>query len=138
MVDILPAPFTFRDATVQLGTDNYEAAISKAEIVPSSSTVVFKGVTPGATFTDVTEPSWVVNIEYAQDWGNDDSLANYLHTHAGEAVPMTLVPKVGTGQPSVTANVILVPGSIGGTVDQTAKGSVSLGVIGKPVIVPGA
>jgi hypothetical protein len=133
---ITPTPFTFRDATVQIGTDNYEAAISKAEIVPTTATVVFKGVAPGASFTDVTEASWVANIEYAQDWSNPDSLANYLHEHAGETVDMTFVPKRGTGQPSVTAEVILVPGSIGGTVDQTAKGSVSLGVNGKPAIVP--
>jgi len=138
MTNIIPKAFTFRNATVQIGSDNYEAAISKAEITPSASTVVFKGVTPGAVYSDVTEASWTANIEYAQDWANPASLANYLHEHAGETVAMTFVPNVGEDAPSVTVDVILQAGAIGGTVDQTAKGSVSLGVIGKPEIVVAA
>lgn len=138
MTVIAPKPFTFRDMTFKVGSDNYEAGVSKVELVPTTSTVIFKGAAPGATFTDVTEASWVANVEYAQDWETPGSLSNYLHEHAGETVEVEFVPRRGVDQPSVTATVVLVPGSIGGTVDQTAKGSVSLGVQGKPVITPAA
>ena len=138
MVAVIPNPFVFKDATLTIAADSYEAAISKAEIVPSSSSQTFKGASPGASWTDQSYATWVCNLEYAQDWKDPASLSNYLHEHEGEAVDAVFVPKVGTGEPSVAATLVITPGSIGGTVDAFATSSVTLGVSGKPEIIPGA
>jgi len=136
MTAIAVVPIVLKNATFKVGTDNYEAATSGVTFVPSTSTstVTFKGLTPTASFSfPTTSPSeWVCNIDYAQDWSTATSLSNYLHDHEGETVTVEFVPEAGTGAPSFTADVTIAPGQIGGSVDQVATSSVSLGCT-KPV-----
>lgn len=138
MASIAVQPFVLRDCTLAIGADNYEAHVSQVQFDPSASTQTWKGLTPTAVFTDSTTATWTCTLAYAQDWVTADSLSQYLHEHEGESVAATFVPKVGTGQPSVTATLIITPGSIGGTVDSFATATVTLGVSGKPTIVPAA
>ena len=133
---IAVAPIVLKNATFKVGTDNYEAATSGVTFVPSKATsaVTFKGLTPAASFSFPTsQPSeWVCNIDYAQDWETAASLANYLHENEDDTVTVEFVPEAGSGMPSFTADVTIAPGQIGGTVDQVATSSVSLGCT-KPV-----
>jgi hypothetical protein len=68
----------------------------------------------------------VCNLEYAQDRATPESLSNYLLAHVGEEVAAVFVPEAGSGMPSFTATLTVVPGQIGGAVDQVAVSSVSL------------
>jgi hypothetical protein len=138
VVDIAVSPFVLRDCTLKIGADNYEAHVSQVQFNPSSSTQTWKGLTPTAVFTDVTTATWTCTLAYAQDWTTPDSLSLYLHEHEGDEVEVVFVPRKGSGQPSIEAALLITPGAIGGTVDAFATASVTVGVNGKPEIVPAA
>jgi len=127
------SPFVLKDASLKIDADNYESNVSQVEFVPSVSQVTWKGLTPTAVFTDSGAPTWVCTLSYAQDWENPDSLSHYLLEHAGEKVQAVFGPQgATTGDTVFTADVIIAPGNIGGTVDGVAVGTVSLGVDGRP------
>jgi hypothetical protein len=134
---ITPAPFLLKNVSLLIGpTDtNFEfaKAVDAVTFTPSASTVSWTGL-GGNTFTDVTTATWACALSYPQDWDDEDSLSRYLHEHEGEQVACTFKPK-SAGTPSVTATLVITPGAIGGTVNQVAVATVTLGVIGKPVIV---
>lgn len=136
MAAIAVSPFVLKDVTLQIELDNYEAHVSQVQFDPSSSAVNWKGLTPSSVFSDVSTATWTCTLAYAQDWVTPDSLALYLHEHEGETIDVIFKPRIGTGQPSITAVLIVTPGAIGGTVDQVAVATVTLGVQGKPAIVP--
>lgn len=138
MATIAVSPFVLRDCLLTIGLDNYEAHVSQVQFDPSTSAQTWKGLTPSATFTDMPTATWACTLAYAQDWTTPDSLSQYLHEHEGESVEASFTPKVGSGQPSVSATLIITPGSIGGAVDAFATATVTVGVSGKPTIVPAA
>lgn len=126
-------PLFLSESKLTVGLDDYAAHISGAKLVPSSSTVTWKGLKPGSAFSQQTIATWVLTINYAQDWESASSLSQYLLAHEGETVEMTLEPTDG-GQ-AFTVQVTITPGAIGGDVDTFAAESVTLGVLGKPVKV---
>jgi hypothetical protein len=131
---ITVAPFVLKDVSLKIDVDNYEHHVSQVEFVPTQNTVTWKGLNPAAVFTDSGAPTWVCTLAYAQDWETADSLSQYLMDHAGEKVTATFAPLgAAAGQAFFTADIILAPGNIGGTVDGVAVATVSLGVDGVPV-----
>jgi len=124
------SPFVLKDVTLKIDSDNYEAHVSQVEFQPSTSQVTWKGLTPTAVFTDSGAPTWVCVLAYAQDWETTNSLSEYLMDHANEKVTAIFEPI--NGGTSFTADVIISPGNIGGTVDGVAVGTVTLGVDGAP------
>jgi hypothetical protein len=139
MAEIDVRPFIMRNAIIQLGTDDFAAAVSTATIAPASGTSDFKGLKPAAVFTFPQATTYTLDLTYAQDWSVDTGLSWYLWTHKGETVPFTLNPDDTTGMtPAVgstswTGTVALAPGGVGGDVDTVATSSVSLGIVGEPV-----
>lgn len=125
-------PIVLKDVALKVDADNYEAHVSSVTLTPTVQTKTWKGMTPTATFSDSTAPTWVAALEYAQDWETPDSLARYLFEHQGETVSTLFQPKKGTGLPAFTVDLVITPGPIGGTVDDFATGSVNLGVSGQP------
>ncbi len=131
------APFVLKDVLFTVDADDYQAGCSQVQFDPASSTSTWQGLTPTATFTDASTATWTCTVAYAQDWETPDSLAQYLHAHEGESVDVVFKPKSGSG-PSFEATVIIAPGTIGGTVNQWTVATVTLGVSGKPTLVPTA
>lgn len=125
-------PIVLKDASLKVAADNYENHVSSIVLTPNSSTQTWRGIGKGASFTDVSQPTWTAAVEYAQDWETDDSLARYLFEHQGETVTAIFQPKKGTGLPTVTVDLVITPGPIGGAVDTWMSGSVTLGVSGEP------
>ena len=139
MASIANNAYFLQNATVQIGTDNFEEAISSITLTPSSSQVTFKGLTPAAIQNFSTPSTWVAALEFAQDWTTTGSLSQYLFAHEGQAVTMTFVPEADDLEsPTITATVVIVPGSIGGAGGAVATSQVSLPVNGKPTITPAA
>lgn len=136
MATISVAPIILTDVLLTVGTDNYEAHVSQVEFTPTSSTVSWKGLTPTSVHTFGSTATWTVTLAYAQDWVTATSLSRYLFDNEGDTVTMTFEPKAGG--PAFTADVIITPGAIGGTVDSVAVATVTLGVSGKPTLVPAA
>ncbi|MGV8851714.1 MAG: hypothetical protein ACOH1M_03990 [Rhodoglobus sp.] len=128
-------PIVLKDVVLEIETDDFAAAVSAAVLTPSSSPVVFKGLKAGAVFTDVTAATWTLALTYAQDWVTAGSLSTYLFNNEGAVVDAVLKPQSGSG-PSFAVEIVITPGAIGGTVDQTATATVTLGVQGKPTLVP--
>lgn len=137
VVPITPAPFVLKNVSLIVGPVDtgfeFAKAVDSVTFTPKSSTVTWTGA-GGNTFTDVTTATWECGLSYAQDWDSADSLSHYLHDHEGEQVLCTFKPKT-VGTPTVTATLVITPGAIGGTVNQVATASVTLGVTGKPTIV---
>lgn len=134
MAAIAVAPFVLKDAVFTVGTDSYEAHVSAVTFTPSSSTVTWVGITPASAFSDQSTPTWVCQIDYAQDWTTTNSLAQYLLTNQGQTKVVVFKPQGNaTGKPIFTATLILVAGPIGGAVNTVQVGSVTCGVVGAPV-----
>lgn len=131
----MPNPLVLKDVILQLGTDDFAKHVSNVTFTPSASTVTWQGLSPDATFTDVATATWTCALTYAQDWTATTSLSSYLFENEGETVAATFKPKNGEG-PSFTANLILTPGAIGGAVNSIAEATVTLGVNGRPTLVP--
>lgn len=139
MAKIAVKPFVMRDCTVNIkdgATDigDFEAAISKLELIPSVQVQVFKGLTPTAVVQDVAAPEWVANIDHAQDLETTGSLTQYCLANVGKKVTMKFTPKNGTGLKAATVTVTILPGGIGGSVGAFATASLSLPVDGQPTI----
>lgn len=133
MAAVAVTPFVLNDVTLKVDADNFEAALSAVEFVPSSSIVTFKGMTPTSVHTLGTTATWTCNLTFAQDWETVGSLSQYLLANEGNAVVAEFYPKAGgTG---FTATIIVTPGAIGGPGDAIAVATVSLGVSGKPAVI---
>jgi hypothetical protein len=134
MATIAVAPITLTNALLTLGLDGYQKHVSAVEFVPTATSTTWKGLEPTAVFTNVGRATWVCNLSFAQDWETPDSLSQYLLEHEGESVAAVFEPEAGGA--GFTATLVITPGSIGGAVDTTAVATVSLGVQGRPVLVP--
>jgi hypothetical protein len=135
MATIVPVPIVLNDIVLVIGTDNYEAAVSRAELVPTTPKVRWKGMTPTANTALVGTPTWIMNLDFAQDHVTANSVSQYLLANVGQSKTVTLKPKkpaTGTA-PMYTIDVVIEPGPIGGAVDELAVGSVSLECNGQPV-----
>jgi hypothetical protein len=128
-------PRVFKNYKLKIASDNYETSVSAVTLTPATSVQTWRGGTPDAVFTDLSATTWTCDLAYAQDWETAGSLAIYLFNHEGETVACEFSP-IGTG-PKFTVNAIIVPGQIGGAVDAYGTATVTLGVQGKPVFVPG-
>lgn len=133
MAAITPTPLVIKDALVQF-TDSYEKAVTAVVFTPSTSVITATAVSPGATYTDSTPATWTCDLTFLQDWEDPDSLARFLFDNEGVTLPITVEPKAGGT--SFAATVVIVPGSVGGTVGTYAESTVSLGCLGKPVPTP--
>lgn len=134
MAAVAVAPFVLKDATLLVGTDNYEAHVSQVSFDPTTSTLTWQGLTPAASFSDVSSPSWACTLAYAQDWKTPNSLSRYLYDHQGETVSATFTTNPGAGAWAVS--LIITPGAVGGQVNAYAVATVTLGVSGQPTFTP--
>lgn len=139
MAKIAVKPFVLKDCTVTIkdgatAVGDYEAHVSKVSLDPNTPTQTWKGLTPSAVFVDSATSEWTCSVEYAQDFETANSFASYLLANPGKSVTMEFTPKNGGTAKKATATVILVPGSIGGTVGAFATASVALPVVGQPTV----
>jgi hypothetical protein len=136
MANIALDPIVMSNVLLTLGTDSYQKHVSSVEFVPTAGLVTWKGLDPDAVHSFATKATWQCNLGYAQDWETADSLSQYLFENEGDEVAAVFEPV--NGGAGFTATLIIVPGSIGGAVDTVAVATVSLGVKGRPVLVPAA
>ncbi|MEX1079806.1 MAG: hypothetical protein WED09_11935 [Homoserinimonas sp.] len=132
MAAIAVNPFIMKDCLLTVALDSYEAHVSAVEFVPSASPVTWKGLTPTSVFSFGTNATWACNLSFAQDWETADSLSRYLFENEGDEIEVVFEPV--SGGSSVTATLLITPGSIGGAVDSVAVSTVTLGVKGKPAL----
>lgn len=134
MAQIAVQPIFLKDCLLSVAGSDFEKAVSSVQFTPSVTTATFKGLEPTATFTNVGSSTWMVDISYAQDWSTAGSLSEYLFDNEGAEVTLTFEPV--NGGAAWSADVIIVPGAVGGAVDSFAVATVSLPVQGKPTFTP--
>lgn len=139
MVAVAVKPIVLKNVllTLKLGSATaleFQKHVSAVEFVPTASDVIWKGL-GGNTHTDVQLASWKANLSFAQDWATANSLSRFLFDNEGATVVARFEPELGGA--AFTANLVVTPGSIGGSVDSTAVATVSLGS-DKPVFIPAA
>jgi hypothetical protein len=123
-------PYIMGAAILTLDGSAYEGQISGAVFTPSASVTTWTAINSD-TYAFTSPATWVLDLTFAQDVNFDEALTRYLHEHEGEVVPAVLTP-IGTGA-TVTANVTLTPGAIGGDSTSVNSSTVSLGST-KPVL----
>jgi hypothetical protein len=129
--------YSLKNAILTIATDDYTAAISQIQFDPSVSPTVWRGI-GGNVIKDTPVADWTATLAHAQDTANG-SLTRYLLANAGQTKAVVFTPV--NGGPAVSANVIIVPSTLGGTADgNLAQATVQLPVVGTPVFAaaPGA
>lgn len=126
MATLAVVPLVLRDCLLTIDADNYEKHVSGVKWTPNVSTEDWRGVSPGTGFSEPGEPRWSIQLPYVQDWETTNSFAQYLHEHVGQSVVMTFTPVKGSGRKTFTATVRIIPGAIGGDVDEYATESVTM------------
>lgn len=124
------SPLNMVDAVLTEADTDYAKAISVMQLVPSASSTTKRGLKPDAVWTFGSKATWVLNLTFAQDWETPGSFSEFLFENEGQKKTFTIEP--ATGGRSVTVEVYLQPGQIGGTVDTGPDATVSLPVVGKP------
>lgn len=132
MAIIAVAPLVLKDVDLQIGTDDYKKHVDQVTFTPVASSVTWTGL-GGNSHTDVSTATWTVTLNYTQDWETASSLSQYLFSNEGLTVAVKFSPKTASG-PTFTANVVITPGAIGGSVNAYATASVTLGS-DKPVLI---
>ncbi len=133
MASIALTPIVLNDIDLKIGADNYEASVSKVELVPTTPTVTWRGMTPTAVQQIAGTATWVMNVSGAQDHATASSLSQYTQTNAGAIKTVTLKPKKGTTVPTYTVDVLIVATKIGGDVDTIGTFDGSFPCNGAPV-----
>ena len=123
-------PFILGASTLTLDAGLYEGQINSAVFTPSASVSTWTAINSD-TYSFTSPATWVLDLGYAQDFNEAAALSRYLHESEGTVVPAVFTPI--DGGPTVTANVSVSPGQIGGDTTAVAGGTVSLGST-KPLI----
>jgi hypothetical protein len=126
-------PEVISEISAVIGGNEYAEAVASVKFTPAQSTQVWKGGTPAAVFTGMTNPTYSCAMKIGQDWNKTSSLVNYLMAHAGEHVAATF--KFNSGA-TITATLILAAPEIGGDVDGWAETTLTHGVDGVPLVTP--
>lgn len=126
----LAQAYTLKNALLTIEADDFTQAVSQAQFDPKTAPSTWRGI-GGHVVNQVSAADWTLTLGLAQDL-DPAGLARYLHLHEGEEREVTLSPIGATG-PDVSATVIIVPGTIGGSADgSTATATVALPVQGRP------
>lgn len=140
MAIITPTPLYLDDCIVSIDGNDYAAAVNSATFTPNAAVARFRGLKATANYKHGTT-DWNLDLNYVQDWDAEApalSLSQFLHDNEGETIEdVSFRPSSGTGD-TFTADIVIVPGSIGGTAEQFGAVSVSLGCVAKPVRTPAA
>ena len=133
MAVVAAAPFVLKNVTCGIGTDSYEAALRTVRFDPTTNVIKWRGLTPTSRFRFASDPEWTATVTFAQDFASASSLSKRLHSAVpGESVVMTFDPIAGGA--TITATILLVPGTIGGDIDTVPESSVTFEVVGAPVL----
>ena len=128
------------DATVRFGDVatgvDYKCQATNAEVQATANlqTVPATGCQPETQVPAAS--SYVLHLEYLQDWNATDSLSQYLFDNETDEVDfsVSLDATDTTAMPVASGTVRLVAGSYGGAFGTPLIATVDLPVQGKPVI----
>lgn len=130
MAEIVNAAF-FPAGTLLIGTDGYKAAVTSAELVPTTPTEVLRDIGGGVTVISGL-PEWALNLNFAQDLKTTNSLSQYLIANQGTKKTIVYTPQVGGKGFTITA--LILAAKVGGAGGSAAKSDITIPCDGQPVI----
>lgn len=107
----LTTPFALKNATLSIDSDDYTAAVTQVAFLPSIATSTVRTI-DGVAHKDQSTAEWSCTIGFIQDL-DSSGLLRYLLDNDGATKSVIFVPK--TSGPSISANLVVSPGTIGGT-----------------------
>lgn len=135
MAQIGITPVLLKNFEFIVDVDDFAAACPSILFTPSQAISVWKGGTPGAIYTDVSNPTWQCTTKIGQDWETTGSLVNYLFSNQGalKTVKFRPLKKASGTSKQWTAQLYLGAPAIGGDIDSWAETTVTHGVLGAPI-----
>ena len=125
----LTTPYSLKNATLSIDSDDYTAAVTQVEFTPSTATSTVRTI-DGVAHKDQSTAEWNCTIGFVQDLAAG-GLLRYLLDNDGVSKDVVFIPK--DTLPSISATLVMSPGTIGGTAGaDLATASVTL-VSTKPV-----
>ena len=122
-------PYVLKDAVLTIAADDFTAAIAQAVFVPQVQwlwSTHLGSVTASPVFAGIR---WTVTLSYLQDL-TDGSLTLYLLEHVAETKEVIFTPVAG-GK-SLRADVMIVPGQVGGVTNQLATATATMPLFDTP------
>ena len=107
----LTNPFALKNATLSIDSDDYTAAVTQVSFLPSVATSTVRTI-DGVAHKDQSTAEWSCTIGFIQDL-DPGGLLRYLLDNDGATKAVVFVPE--TSGPSISANLVVSPGTIGGT-----------------------
>ena len=122
-------PYVLKNAVLSIAADDFTAAVTQAVFVPQvlwSWHSTLCSTTASPVFDGIR---WLVTMSYLQDL-TDGSLTLYLLEHVAEAKEVIFTPVAG-GK-SLRADVMIVPGQVGGVTNQLATATAVMPLFDEP------
>ena len=133
---IVPSPNATLTFTTPAGTGtakSFECQVTSASITAAQNPVTVPPTGCEGPSTRQGAPTYTLNVNYLQDWGQTDSLSQYLYDHSLEDATFELA--VGEApMPVATGTCQLVEGDYGGDFANPLTATAAMGITGKPAI----
>lgn len=114
---------------LEIGSDEYTAAVVSVALTPTAPTAQVTDIGGGVTSL-IGANVWKADIGYNQDWTTTDSLSQYLITNHGLTKVFKYTPNAGGKV--VTFSALIQAGQIGGANSTVHAATVTLQVNGQP------
>jgi hypothetical protein len=125
--------FTLAPAT----SVSFECQVTNAAVSMAANPITVPATGCEGATTRQGAPTYGLHVEWLQDWGNAESLSQFLWDNALEDATFEL--SVGVDPiPVASGTCQLVPGEYGGDFANPLTATADMSVSGKPTIAPGA
>lgn len=124
-------PYVLKNAVLTIAADDFTAAISQALFTPQVQWGWTEAIGSRTATPYLIGVKWTVTISYLQDL-TDGSLTMYLLEHVAETKEVVFTPVVG-GK-SLRADVMIVPGQVGGVTNQLATATAVMPLFDEPAV----
>jgi hypothetical protein len=135
---LIPSPNAIVEFTIPVGTGTpktYECQVTSAAITMTQNTVNVPATGCQGPSTRQLTPTFALALAGLQDWGQVDSLSQFLWDNMLDDADFSLT--LGDAPtPVATGTCQLVPGDFGGDFATPLTFTVTMGITGKPDIAP--
>jgi len=130
------------NAIVKLGpvatAKTYECQVTSAAITVTPNLVTIPATGCEGQTQQPAASTYALALTWLQDWGQTDSLSQYLWDNAGQEVEFEIALDQTTGFPVASGLVRAVEGQYGGDFANPLSATVTLPCSDKPTLTPGA
>ena len=113
--------------------------VTGLECVPTQQTATSPATACAAQQTVVTgASSWALSFSYKQDWGNDDSLSEFMFDNDGQGPAFFEYTPADTDVPMVSGEFTPTAGPFGGAAASTFVATGTMPMPGAPTFTPQA